>query len=37
MEGKTMSGERILDPLNTYRKRYARADWPGSSVLLDEF
>lgn len=37
MEGKAMSGERILDALNTYRKRYAKADRSGRSSLLDEF
>jgi len=32
-----MSGERILDGLKKYRKRYAKADRAGRSSLLDEF
>ena len=32
-----MAGERILDSLKKYRKRYAKADRAGRSELLDEF
>ena len=32
-----MAGERILDGLKRYRKRYAKADRAGRSALLDEF
>jgi hypothetical protein len=37
MEGRTMAGERILDGLKKYRKRYTMADRAGRSALLDEF
>ncbi len=32
-----MAGERVLDGLKTYRKRYKKADKSGRTVLLDEF
>ena len=32
-----MAGERILDGLKKYRKRYTKADRAGRSALLDEF
>ncbi len=32
-----MAGERVLDGLRMYRKRYKKADKAGRSRLLDEF
>lgn len=32
-----MAGERVLDGLTMYRKRYRKADKAGRSLLLDEF
>ncbi len=32
-----MAGERILDGLRKYRKRYTKSDKAGKSRLLDEF
>lgn len=32
-----MAGERVLDSLKMYRKRYNKADKAGRSLLLDEF